>query len=284
MTSTTKRPVGLPTLDQFNENSLLNADLVSDTVYSVRDAVKKSVSVREVTASVNSSAETKARPVTSADPSEYQTAAAKLKAAQDAVPKPELNVRDTVEVERVPPKLFFAVGNSNSYCPVINGWQVRLCRYKVGEATAGIRAETVNQLAFHYPAVRLQGYELTQFTLELFAYDQLSLDELNQIHFSLFPPVYPKGNKLQRPKASSFVYPSAQQRGLTYVVPIKPSTSFLVFDQESMGYTGKYTLLQWVQAGTPAYKTNELMGDFAVPSTGDNSSVHNTGWKGGTHG
>lgn len=149
--------------------------------------------------------------------------------------------------------LKFAPDAPKSWFPNINGIQVSKSRVKISDVSGGIRADIIAQLAYHYPQIRAQGYELAQFTIEFFAYDQESFNEVQWILNSVLPPVPTAGTKVQKPTVSTIVYPGLGDRGMKYFIPIKPSTPFLAFDNDQFGYNCKFTFLQWNPIATPAY-------------------------------
>jgi hypothetical protein len=155
----------------------------------------------------------------------------------------------------------------NPNLPIINGIQINKVQVKIGNPIAGNRADIIAQLGFHYPAVRLPGYELTQFDMDLFAYNQESFEELQKIHFSMFPPVVSQGNRLITPKVSKIEYDHMTQRSLGLFVPIKPTTAFLYWDQEKMGYPCRITWLQYNPLQLVSVK-QELMSTDEAPIGG----------------
>lgn len=175
-----------------------------------------------------------------------------------------------------PDDMPFGSGKTNNWAPIINGIQINRVQYKISEPTAGMRVDILPQLQFHYPMLRAQGYELTQFTMDLFAWDQDSFNELQQILNSVIPPVFPFGNKKQAPKITTISYPALDARQLNKWIPIKPSTSFLAWDQDQMGHPCKFTFLQWIPASFQ-WRDPELLNaqQLPMPRAGHSESAAN---------
>jgi len=181
------------------------------------------------------------------------------------------------EVVVEPGTLVYGPDNYKYWNPSINGKKINKVIYDIGEATAGIRTDIISLLQFHYPMIRTLGYQLTKFELNLKAYDQESLDELVDIYNSLYPKLFPAGNRLQKPKVTKFIYPPMNQRGLYYVIPIEPSSGFIHFNRD-FEHTCKFTLLQWQPVSLPAFVYPDLINNVQLaPPTGNTNSANNYG-------
>jgi hypothetical protein len=163
--------------------------------------------------------------------------------------------------------LKFAADAPKSWLPNINGIQLNKCRVKMSDASGGVRADVIAQLAYHYPQIRAQGYELVQFTIELFAWDQESFNELQWVLNSVLPSVPTAGTKVQKPPVSTIIYPGLNDKGMKYFLPIKPTTPFMFWDSDNQGYTCKFTFLQWNPIATPAYPQFPNPADPSPPGT-----------------
>ncbi len=115
------------------------------------------------------------------------------------------NAQQFVAPSPPPPALPFAGDDPRAWDPIINGIQINNVIYRMTEPVAGMRCDIIPMLLFHYPALRLLGYDLTQFTLDLKAYDATALKELQGILESVYPmqaqdgirspnPMYPKSS------------------------------------------------------------------------------------------
>jgi hypothetical protein len=182
----------------------------------------------------------------------------------------------------VPGDLTFAGDDPASWDPIINGVQITACIYRMSEPVAGMRCDIVPMLMFHYPALRMLGYDLTQFTLDLKAYNQDALREMQVILHSVYPPQPQSGNKVTRPYVSKIQHPGLGQRGLCYFVPTKPSTSAIWYDHENQCHAIKLTLLQWSKFAMRALKPiNFNLENGAVkapPETGVGSKLADYGF------
>ena len=230
------------------------------------DALSGLPSTSTQSAAVNSGAIGSSSATASQSTSAAQAAVASATTTQQAT-APSTPTNETL----VSPVQTFAPRSPASWLPIINGWQINQVQYKISDADAGNKTDVIAQLTFHYPQVRALGYELTQFTMELFAWNQQSYDELQQLLHSIYPPVYSKGNKLTPPKVSTIIYPGMNARDIHNFIPIKPTTSFLVYDQDRAGYSAKITFLQWNPVSVrqyPSYTT--ASGVPSVPQIGGN--------------
>ncbi len=192
------------------------------------------------------------------------------------------NAQQFVAPSPPPPALPFAGDDPRAWDPIINGIQINNVIYRMTEPVAGMRCDIIPMLLFHYPALRLLGYDLTQFTLDLKAYDATALKELQGILESVYPMQAQDGNKVTKPYVSKIQHLGLSQRGLYYFVPIKPTTSAIWYDHDGQCHSVKLTLLQWSQASMmtlkPINSNNENGGVVPPPASGVGSQVVNTGF------
>jgi hypothetical protein len=164
-----------------------------------------------------------------------------------------------------------------AWIPIINGMRIINVIYEIDEPIAGCRADQVPNLMFHFPGLRAFGYELTQFTLHLMAYDQKSLDELNTLRNSIYPPVRPKNQRAQLPKICTIEWPGLSIMGLRDFIPIKPSTSGVWSDTKTKTNKCNFTFLQYQPI--PIYAGHRV-GSVLGADVGEMSKTGNFGING----
>jgi hypothetical protein len=171
-------------------------------------------------------------------------------AETDLNPKPTIqNIAPQLNEKGIQSPLYTTFQIHN---PKINGSQIKRVIYSISNPTSGVRNDIIPQLQFNYPMMKILGFDLVQFDMDLFAWDEESYKELQDILESVYPKII--GTKKVTPKASKIEYDPLTIRGLDYFIPVKPTTPFLYWDQEKRGYPMKITWLQYNPIQRPPLK------------------------------